>query len=218
MGPRSARASRVTVAALLVPALLAGACSGGPDIKPGADVDAAGPHYTVSAGPPGAPATATPVAVQQPAPGSSSPKPSGSAGAPGTVDGVRAAVVQAMSADDLAAASTVAVEQRPAAQNQLVFTWTVSSDPDDTEARDRVREQALLILQQAKLSGLPYGSVLLIANASVRDSSGRKTQVAAVRAKYSRALVLGTDFTKVSPADVFKLPDDKPAEIDPHFK
>ncbi|WP_432838739.1 hypothetical protein [Dactylosporangium sp. CA-092794] len=122
-----------------------------------------------------------------------------------------------MSADDLAAASTIEVEQRPFAEDQLVFTWTVTNDPDDREARDRVRDQALLILQAAKLSGLSYGSVLLIANAAVRDTGGRKSVVTAVRAKYTRELVQATDFTKVAPNTIFKLPDDKPAEIDPHF-
>jgi hypothetical protein len=199
MGKRHARA----IAGLIAPVLLVAACSSGPDIKAGADVDAAGPHY--SSAPVAAPArpTAEPTPAATP-----------SADAAGAL---RVTAADALFPTDPIAASTLTVEQRPSAANQLVFKWTASDDPADTTAKARLRAQALIILEQARHCGLSYGSVLLMAGAMVGDANGRKTEVVAVRAKYSRALVLRTDFTTVSPADVLKLPDDKPAEIDPHF-
>jgi hypothetical protein len=203
MGKRQVRA----IVGLIAPVLLLAACSSGPDIKAGADVDAAGPHYSP------APVAASGQPAAEPT-AAATPAATPSADAAGAL---RVTVAGALSATDPVAASTLAVEQRPFAGNQLVFTWTASDDPKDTGAKARVRAQALVILEQARHSGLSYGSVLLMASAVVSDAGGRKTEVVAVRAKYTRALVLRTDFTKVSPANVFKLPDDKPAEIDPHF-
>jgi hypothetical protein len=193
--------------AIVAPVLLVAGC-GGNGVKAGADAAAAGPHYSAAA--PASPR----IAASSPAPAPSAPTASPSAD---TMAPLRARAVEALGADDPIAASTLIVQQRPFAGNQLVFTWTASDDPADPEAKARVRAQALTLLQQARRSGLSYGSVLLSANAVVRDATGRKTEVVAVRAKYTRALVLRTDFTKVSPADVFKLPDDKPAQLDPHF-
>ena len=194
------------IAVLLVPGLLAAACSNGPRITPGADVEAAGPHYS-------RPATMD-VAQGQEAAAVPSATPANS---PGPLQALRARIVAGLAHENAVAGATMAVEQRASAAGQLVFKWTASSDPGDEQAAAGLRAQALIVLQQAKLSGLAYGSVLLIAGATVYDRTGRKTEVVAVRAKYTRGLVLRTDFTAVDPARVFELPDDKPAELDPHF-
>lgn len=203
---------RLKIAALVLPAVLVAACSSGPTIKPGADLDAAGPHY--SAIPTGAatdPATTAAVpTVAVPATASPSLSP---------LERLRADIVTALAGEDAIASASLTIEQRAFAGGQLVFKWTSSNNPEDETAPAGLRAQSLVILQQAHLSGdLSFDSVLLIASAMVFDASGRKTEVIAVRAKYSRKLVLATDFTTVSQADVFRLPDDKPAELDPHFK
>ncbi len=192
----------------MLPAVLVAACSSGPPIKPGADIDAAGPHYSAapsavaeeSAGPPVVP---TPAATPSLTP----------------LERLRAAIVTAWKTEDAIAGASLTIEQRESAGGQLVFKWTSSNNPEDEAAPAGLRSQSLALLQQAHLSGgLPFGSVLLIASAMVFDANGRKTEVIAVRAKYSRGLVLATDFTTVSLSGVFLLPDDKPAELDPHFK
>ncbi|MFI5910491.1 hypothetical protein [Dactylosporangium sp. NPDC051541] len=194
------------IAVLLVPVLLAAACSNGPRITPGADVEAAGPHYSM-------PAT-TDVPQGQDAAGVPSAAPAMS---PGPLEALRARIVTGLAHENAVAGATMTIEQRASAAGQLVFKWTASNDPGDEQAAAGLRAQALVILQQAKLSGLAYGSVLLIAGATVHDRTGRRTEVVAVRAKYTRGLVLRTDFTTVDPKTVFTLPDDKPAELDPHF-
>jgi len=200
----------LTIAVVLVPAVLVASCSSGPPIKPGADVEAAGPHYSGAA--PGAgpeESAAVPASVPAAAAASASVAP---------LVALRANIVKALATENAVAGASLAIEQRQFAGGQLVFKWTTSNNPGDEAAPAGLRSQALAILEQARVSGLPYDSVLLIASAMVYDASGRKTEVIAVRAKYTRALVLRTDFTRVSPAQVFQLPDDKPAEIDPNFK
>jgi hypothetical protein len=198
--------------ALLTPLLLV-ACSGGPTVTAGADAAAAGPHYSA---PPAA--VAAPVAGESPSVQESPTEAPSVQESPteAPTNALKAATVKALS-DDAVAAGTLSLEQRPFAGNQLVFKWTTSDNPDDAEAKDRLRTQSLAILDQARQSGLQYGSVLLMASAIVKSDAGRKSEVTAVRAKYTRALVLKTDFTKLAAADVYKICDDKPAELDPHF-
>jgi hypothetical protein len=204
---------RLKIAALFLPAVLVAACSSGPPIKPGADIDAAGPHYSAAAAP-------EVVVPEESAAGPSAAVPTAAATPSLTpLERLRAGIVNALAAEDAIAGASLTIEQRQSADGQLVFKWTSSNNPEDETAPAGLRAQSLAILQQAHLSGgLAFGSVLLIASAMVFDASGRKTEVIAVRAKYSRALVLTTDFTTVSQASVFQLTDDKPAELDPHFK
>lgn len=200
---------RLKIAALLLPGVLVAACSSGPPIKPGADIDAAGPHYSAAPEVMAEESAAAPAAVPTAAATPSL--------AP--LERLRAGIVNALAAEDAIAGASLTIDQRQSADGQLVFKWTSSNNPEDETAPAGLRAQSLAILQQVHLSGgLPFGSVLLVASAMVFDASGRKTEVIAVRAKYSRALVLTTDFTTVPPASVFQLPDDKPAELDPHFK
>lgn len=120
-------------------------------------------------------------------------------------------------ADPAAVADSLTVEQRPAAQNQLVIAWTVNTDPTDATARVRVRLDVIGLLQSVKGVSLSYGTVLLIATGAVLEKYGTKIDAKVVRAKYSRELIGRTDFAKVPTERILTLPDDKPAEIHPAF-
>ncbi|MGW2932469.1 hypothetical protein ACWDA7_11540 [Streptomyces sp. NPDC001156] len=108
--------------------------------------------------------------------------------------------------------------QQPSAGNQIAVTWTVADDPTDKRARDRARSDALNILQAVHESSLDYDSVLLIINASMPDEYGATTIGKVVRAKYSRSLMRSTSLTRLSSEEVFRIADDKPAEIRPLYR
>ncbi|MBB5867089.1 hypothetical protein F4553_000468 [Allocatelliglobosispora scoriae] len=201
--------TRLRSAVVLATAVLslAGCASEGDRPVAGADPAKAGPQGEVgprSAAPDsGAVPTGTPTASAPEDP----------------LEALRQRLVTALrAADPGAAAGTLTVEQRPAAENQLVITWTVNTDPSDTTARARVRLDAIALLQAVKGVSMGYGTVLLIATGAVLDKNGIETEAKVVRAKYSRQLIARTDFTKVSPEQVLALPDDKPADIHPAYR
>jgi hypothetical protein len=119
--------------------------------------------------------------------------------------------------DPNAVATSLTVEQRPYAGNQLVINWIVSTSPHDTTAPARVRVDIIELLRVVGTSSLSYGSVLLIAQGAVRNERGYGTDTQVVRAKYSRELVKRTDFAAVAPGRILSMPDDKPAEIHPAY-
>lgn len=203
------------VATALMLASMASACGSGEVQGAGADLSKVGPGPSVGAGaswdlpatPPAAPATTE------------------SAGAGPTTDAKNeVASLQSRLRDALATrdpdavASSVAVEQRSAAEDQLVVTWTVSTNVDDTTAPTRLRIDIIELLRVVKLSRLSYGSVLLVAHGAVLNELGQYTDSQVVRAKYSRELVAATDFTSVAPGRILSMPDDKPAEIHPAYR
>jgi hypothetical protein len=121
--------------------------------------------------------------------------------------------------DSDAPAGTLQVELRAAAENQLVITFTVSTDAQDETAPDRVRVDFTEMLRAVKSeAGFAYGSVLLIAHGRVPISDTRETDAQVVRAKYSRAVVRNTDWANVSKDRVLRMTDDKPAEIHPAYR
>jgi hypothetical protein len=197
-----------TVVALLSLGPL-GACGSDHGPPPGADLGKVGPSVMPSE--PAIPSTDPTVipAVPSAASGSASANPA---------EVLRATLAQALRAENPLAAGTVTVEQRRSAENQLVVTWTVSDNPDDPGAKQRVRLDAIRILTVAKQATIPYGSVLLVANAPVRGTGGNRMDVQVVRAKYTQVLIRKTDFATVPPDKVLTLPDDKPAEIHPSFR
>jgi hypothetical protein len=111
----------------------------------------------------------------------------------------------------------VKVSQKSAAGDQVVVSWTVSDDPNDRGARERVRENCRQILAIVKADDAGFGSVLLMATGAVLVEGKRKVSIV-VRAKYTRPLVLATDWPTVPTARILLLPDDKPAVIDPAYR
>jgi hypothetical protein len=204
----SSRRGRAGVLALGL-ALAVTGCSAATGPRVGADVRAAGPHDS--------PVVAVPTGEASAAPAAGTSHPVAS---PTSLDlqVLGAALAQALAADDPLAAGSLRLDQRPAAQNQILVTWTTSTDPDDPAARTRVRQEAVTILATIHDHPSTYGSVLLTAIGAVRDASGHKVVTKVVRAKYSHALVDRTDFHRVPVDTVFALPDDKPAEISPSFR
>jgi hypothetical protein len=193
-------------------ALTSGCSTGEKGPRAGADLANAGPHV---------PSTEQPVADRSglpPAPMTASEAAPPTAVASAGVGQLHDALAEALKVHDPAAAASMALDQRPSAENQLVVTWTVSKDPDDASAKTRVRREAITLLATVRRHVSSYGSVLLIADASVRDASGRMVDAKVVRAKYSRTLIERTDFALVSIDKIFILPDDKPAEIYPSFR
>lgn len=192
--------------------LMSGCSSGGATQPMGADPAKAGPQIPVATEPTAA-TSATPAAVPSAVP-TTVQATTGATTATGLAAQLRAAL---FAKDPDADSASVTVEQRPFAENQLVLTWTVNTVLDDDTAPLRVREDAIELLRIAKTCTLTYGSILLIAQGTVTDG-GASRKVQAIRAKYSRALVLRTDWTTVPPARIFTLPDDKPAEIFPFYR
>ncbi|HEU4424225.1 MAG TPA: hypothetical protein VFR67_16980 [Pilimelia sp.] len=198
-------------AAAMMPLLVllaAGACGG--KTVPGAGADPA------QAGPQGTP---TAIVVEPPAAGApGAGNPTGSPG-PDQVELLERRLVDALRrTDPKTHAGSLTVEQLPAAGNQLVVTWTITSSATDRTARQRVRTNITEVLGVVKRSTLSYGSVLVIVHGTVRGTGGSETDAQVVRAKYSRALVKRTDFGAVSPDRILKMPDDKPAEIHPAYR
>jgi hypothetical protein len=115
-------------------------------------------------------------------------------------------------------AGSLTVERRAAAGDQLIITWTVTDDPADRSAPERVRDNIIEVLRVVKTSTLSYGSVLVIAYGAVSGKGGSSTDAQVVRAKYSRTLIKRTNFGAVSPERILRLPDDKPAEIHPAYR
>lgn len=109
------------------------------------------------------------------------------------------------------------VGQKAAAGDQVRIEWTVDTQLPDPGAPHRVRVDAIKILRLVQQSGIKYGSVLLLATGVVLEK-GTKTVSVVVRAKYTRRLVHDTDWTKVTTAEILKLPDDKPAVITPSYR
>jgi hypothetical protein len=111
----------------------------------------------------------------------------------------------------------VAITQKPAAGNQVLVSWTVSVNPADVNARANVRADSIKILAIVKAAKLDYGSVLLAAT-GVTMVDGKKKSTVVLRAKYTRPLVLATDWPKVSADAIYTLCDDKPAIIAPEYR
>lgn len=112
------------------------------------------------------------------------------------------------------ASSNVAIEQRAFAHGQLIITWMLNSEASDKTAKARLRTDAIELLRVTSYSKINYASVLLICNARVYYKKTTSTTVVqGMRAKYSRALVLRTDYSTISPSQIFVIPDDKPATI-----
>lgn len=197
--------------ALVVPLVLAAGCGGEQGPAPGADPAKVGPQPD-----PNAAAAVVPAAVPpSPAPSaaaSPTPSPTSAAGQ------LQESVATALAGVDPAAGTGVTLDVRPSAGNQLVVEWTVSRDPDDPAAKTRLRQEAIAVLAAVRPQASPYGSVLLIADATARDGTGHAVGTKALRAKYSRALIQRTDFTAVSLDRILTLPDDKSAVIDPAFR
>ncbi len=199
---------RGIVALALAVALAAGGCSSGEVEGAGADLSKVGPP----------PTTAAPIPAAEPAPPDAAP----SSGAPAATDPVDALADRLRTAladaDPDAPAGSLEVEQRSAAEDQLVITFTVATNAQDGTAPARVRTDIAALLGVVKdEADFGYGSVLLIAHGRVADSD-RETDAQVVRAKYSRALVRRTNWAGVSADRILTLPDDKPAEIHPAYR
>ncbi|GII23269.1 hypothetical protein Pme01_28660 [Planosporangium mesophilum] len=186
--------------------MVGGCAGGGQDQVPGADMAKVGPQSLPAQAPVPDVASAGPVTT------STAPSPHN------PVRDVENSLAGALGTVDPAAAASMKLDVRPAAGNQLVVTWTVSRDPGDAAAKNRLRREAIAALAAAKPHLSSYGSVLLIADATVRDATGQLTDASVLRAKYSRALIQRTDFAQLSIDRVFTLPDDKPAEIHTSYR
>jgi hypothetical protein len=203
MGRRRAVAALATAIALA-----AGGCSSGEVEGAGADLSKVGPP----------PTTAVPIPEAEPAPADGTPgAPTGRATdrVADLADALRAALADA---DPDAPAGSLRVEQRPAAEDQLVVTFTVSTNAQDASAPRRVRRDLAALLDVVKDADLDYGSVLLIAHGRVPNGTSRETDAQVVRAKYSRALVRRTNWAAVPVDRILTMPDDKPAEIHPAYR
>lgn len=103
---------------------------------------------------------------------------------------------------------------KPAAGNQLQIQWVTGATWPDPHAQSRVRQHVLIILDAVRHSRANYGTVLLMAiGPTSTPGSNQRTTSIVVRAKYSHDLVARTDWAKVSPHDVLRMCDDKPAVI-----
>jgi hypothetical protein len=196
------------VVPLVAAMLTVGACASDKNLPPpGADPAQVGPTISVGGGANLPPDTAD--ATGQPA----------AAAAEDPLTVLRGRLIAALRVKDPDAdAGGLKVEQRKAAENQLIVTWTVSTDPGDRDARKRVRVDIIELLRVVKTVTFAYGTVLCIANGAILDAHGKKIDAQVVRAKYSRALVQRTDFATVGVEQILKLPDDKPAEIVPAYR
>jgi hypothetical protein len=109
------------------------------------------------------------------------------------------------------------VSQKAAAGNQVLVRWTVNLAAPDPGARARVRTDAIKILALVKATKIHYGSVLLLATGASLVKGKKKVSIV-VRAKYTRSLVRDTNWAKVSPDAILRMPDDKPAVIAPAYR
>ncbi|MGW9023095.1 hypothetical protein ACWGQ5_02420 [Streptomyces sp. NPDC055722] len=214
---RAARATRALAAVLMV-GLAAVGCATEPTQRVGADRSKVGPQSE----PPEAASlpTARSTTVYDPnaaaaADGSGAATPSASSG---ELDRLIAVLTTSLDGDGHPPAHLDVQMQQPSAGNQIAVTWTVADDPTDKRARDRARSDALNVLQAVHESSLDYDSVLLTINASMPDEYGATTIGKAVRAKYSRSLMRSTSLTRLSSEEVFRIADDKPAEIHPLYR
>lgn len=209
----SARVRPAVVLPLLLPLLMAGACSP-QTVQTGADPATVGPRTFVTPAPPPGSGSGS-----GPASGTASPGSFTSGASADQLQHLQARLADALrTTDPKTNPSSLGVEQLSYADNQLVITWTVSVDPNDQTAPQRVRGNAITLLRRLKESSPSYSSVVLLAYGAVLDQHGAKTNAQVVRAKYSQGLVSRTDFGAVSPDQVLKLPDDKPADVHPSYR
>lgn len=203
----------------LVCLLLAG-CSEGYKGPYGADPAKTGPAgpATPLYGPGAATPTAAPsIQAASPSPAASRPtRPPRPTGPVQTMPQLASAITAAISWEQRKGNPDVRVARRKFAQYQLVISWHVSNMLGDPVAKDRAAQDAVTILQLIQRRNLPpFGSVLLLITAPVRDDTGGKRTTQVIRAKYT---VEGVRSITFDATRIWSQTDDKPAEMHSDFR